>query len=378
MGKVKNILIVSHFFYPEITPRALRITALVRELVRTGHTVTMVVPNKQIYHDHPLELKGLTLLYGDSAPTQEGAVPRRKRLRRYIPEFLVRWLLYFYNHEFFAKYDAGLERRLCTMQGTFDLLISSSYPVAVHRAVMKAFRRNAALQARVKVAEFSDPPMRGEFNRSFFPAYGLFLRRMGRFFDRFVIPVENARPCYTAYKPQEEILVIPQGFDLSSVTRQEYHPHSRPTFAYAGRFYQHTRDPRCLFEHLTAWGRDFSFTLYLIDCEPYFERMLKEYQQRLPGRITLHRALSREELIEQLSGMDFIVNQNYTYATATPIKLIDYALAGRPVFSFSSLDFDTVALDRFLAGDYSDALRLPPLEEYDIRTVAQRFVDLSD
>ena len=376
MANSKNILIVSHFFYPEITPRALRITALVREFVREGHRVTVVLPNKQIYHDHPFDLSGVTVLYGDSAPVREGGVSSRKRLRRFIPEFVVRILLYFYNHEFFAKYDEGIERRLAAMSGDFDLLISSSYPVAIHRAVMKAFRRNSNLTARMKVAEFSDPPMRGEFNRSFFPAYHLFLHRMGRFFDRFVIPVRNALPCYTAYKPEGEIRVIPQGFDLSEVERQSYTPHERPTFAYAGRFYQHTRDPRVLFECLAAYEGDFLFVLYLIDCEPYFTRLIEEFQGKVRGKIVVRSPLPRRELIRELSGMDFIINQDYTYATATPIKLIDYSLASRPVFSFSATNFDRALFNRFLSGDYSGALRLPDISNYDIRTVARQFMEM--
>lgn len=371
--KHKRILIVSNFLYPEITPRAGRTTELAREFARRGYAVTLVVPNKQAYHDQPLDVEGVTVLYGDSPIAPEGAANARKKLRRFIPGWAMRAILYFWNHEFWAKYDKGVERRLMRLDGDFDMLMSISYPVAIHRAVMRAFARNPRLTARCRIAEFSDPPMRGEYNSSFFPAYGCFLRRMGRFFDRFVIPVENAMPCYLKYKPREEIAVIPQGFDNSGVRVREYRPHSRPTFAYAGRFYRNTRNPRPLFEHLASLDRDFEFVLYLIDVEPYFADMIEELRGKVKGTITVRPALPRNELIHELSAMDFVVNHQFSYSTATPSKLIDYALADRPVFSFSPVEFDTALLDRFLNGDYSGGLTLPPIGDYDIRNIGDKF-----
>lgn len=370
---MKKILIVSNFFYPEITPRAMRTTELAREFAGRGHSVTLVIPNKKIYRDNPLKIEGLDILFADSPVSDGTEVPARRKLRKFIPGWGMRLLLYFYNHEYFAKYDKGIEKRLMELDGDFDFLLSVSYPAAIHRAVMIAFEKNDKLTAKFKAAEFSDPPLRGEYNKYFFPAYGLFLKKAGRFFDRFVIPVENAKPCYLRYKPESGIVVIPQGFDNSGVTVKDYTPNDPVTFGYAGRFYRNTRDPEPLFRYLAESGRDFKFHLYLTDCEPYFEDMISEYRSLCKGEIIVHGALPRNELIYELSGMDFLVNHNFNYRTATPSKLIDYALTGRPVFSFSSDTFDGASFGRFLEKDYSDALRLPDTEDYDIADIAEKF-----
>jgi len=90
----------------------------------------------------------------------------------------------------------------------------------------------------VTIAEFSDPPFRGDVARTVFPAYFLYLKRWARQFDYFTIPVEKTLPCYTPYIDRDRVRIIPQGFDLSTVRRLPYTPHAKPVFAYAGRFYE--------------------------------------------------------------------------------------------------------------------------------------------
>lgn len=368
-----KILIVSYFFEPEITPRAYRTAELAKALVRRGHEVTVVLPNKTVFRENPVENEGVRILYADGPQVSGGAGKVSGSARRAMPGWLVRTILYFYNHEFFAKYDKGIYRRLAGIEGHYDLLLSVSYPVAIHRAVIKALGKNPGLTAEVKLAEFSDPPMRGEYNKSYFPPYGCFLKKAGKFFDRFVIPVENALPVYLKYKPAGEISVIPQGFDNSGIEVRPYREHDRPTFAFAGRFYRNTRDPEPLLRYLADSGRDFHFLLYLIDRDPYFDGMIDRYNSISKGTIEVCPPLPRNELIGELSTMDFLVNHNFTYRTATPSKLIDYSLAGRPVFSFGSDNFDAAVFGKFLDGDYTSATPLPDPSYYDIDQIAASF-----
>ncbi len=368
-----KILLVSYFFEPEITPRAYRTAELAKAFARRGHDVTVVLPNKALFADIPRRYDGIRFEFADGPAVSGAPNPATGKVRRSLPRWLVRLILYFYNHEYLAKYDKGLYRRLCALQGEYDLLISVSYPVAVHRAVMNAFRRNSSLTVRFKVAEFSDPPMRGEYNSSYFPLYNRFMKRAGKFFDRFVIPVENALPVYLPFKPAGEISVIPQGFDNSGITVPPYEKNVRPTFAFAGRFYRNTRDPEPLLRYLADCGRDFRFDLYLIDRDPYFDRMIARYNDLSRGEIAVHSPLPRNRLISALGSADFLVNHNFTYGTATPSKLIDYSLTGRPVFSFSSDRFDPTEFARFMDGDYTGATPLPDPSVYDIDNIARSF-----
>ena len=381
MSDSKKILMVSDACYPELSPRAFRTTELARELAREGHRVTLLIPNRQVFRDDPLQADGLRVIFADGTVEGRGgsAVARRnKSIRRFIPKFAQRWILYFYCHEFFAKYNPGIFRQLVALDEPFDAVLSISYPAAIHRAVSRAMRRNPNLGHAVTIAEFSDPPFRGDVAPNVFPAYYLILKCWGRRFDYFTIPVEKALPCYTPYIDRDRVRIIPQGFDLSTVRRLPYTPHAKPVFAYAGRFYERIRDPKFFFDFLATLDTDFRFDLYVNYLDPCFREMIREAQGRVTGEIALHDPLPREKLIERLSQADFVVNFDNATSNATPSKLIDYAMSGRPILSFNERTFDPEGFHAALSGDYSAKVKGIDLSQYDIRRIADRFEELID
>lgn len=113
-----------------------------------------------------------------------------------------------------------------------------------------------------------------------------------------------------------------------------------PVFAYAGRFYERIRDPKFFFDFLATLDTDFRFDLYVNYLDPCFREMIREAQGRVTGEIALHDPLPREKLIERLSQADFVVNFDNATSNATPSKLIDYAMSGRPILSFNERTFD--------------------------------------
>jgi len=202
------------------------------------------------------------------------------------------------------------------------------------------------------------------------------LRQWGRLFDWFAVPVEKALPCYTPYMDPSRIRIIPQGFDLEAVSLPDYLPNPEPTFAYAGRFYENIRDPQFFFDFLETVDSPFRFDLYINHLEDRFAGMIRRAQERVRGRIVLHEPLPRERLIEKLAEADFLINFDNTTSNATPSKLIDYAIARRPILSFNGRTFDAEAFRAALRGDYSGQVRGIDLARYDIRTVAAEFVEL--
>ena len=79
-----------------------------------------------------------------------------------------------------------------------------------------------------------------------------------------------------------------------------------------------------------------------------------------------------------MAEADFLVNFDNTTSNATPSKLIDYAIARRPILSFNDRTFDAGAFRAALRGDYAGQVRGIDLADYDIRTVAARFLALID
>ena len=85
----------------------------------------------------------------------------------------------------------------------------------------------------------------------------------------------------------------------------------------------------------------------------------------------------RKELIDILSGMDFLVNiSNVNSPNQLPSKLIDYGIAGRPILDVNPINSNTNQIDEFMSGDYSSALKIANLQDYHIGNVVDKFEGL--
>lgn len=373
--KPQKILIVSNFFAPENTPRAFRVTALVERLVERGTKVCLVLPNKEIYHNNPTVKHGLEIVYAQSPLEKASVNLTRKTSGGFLPKFLREAILFFLSHEYFIKYDKGIEKVLLELDDQFDLVLSVSYPVAIHRAVAKAIKKNKKLKYKVLAAEFSDPAFRNEYWRAIFFYYKKVMRSWAKLFDYFIIPTNVALDCYTPFMAADKVKIIPQGFDLNAFEHRQYKPHAIPTFAYAGRFYEKIRDPEFLFKYLCSLEADYRFELYVNVCDQKFDAMIDKYVALSGSRIVRCEPLPREKLISHLSTLDFLINLEYTNGDASPIKLIDYGMSSRPIISFKQQNFDRSKFHSFFSGDYSHATKID-MSAYDIDTVVDQFLDL--
>ena len=371
----RKLLIVSNFFYPEITPRAFRTYELVKEFCKQGDKVTLILPNKDIYHNNPVNIKNLTILFSVSeikkTDTTATAPIHRKKRESTVIKKLKRVVLYFFPREIYFFYNKGIITALSGISESFDSIISIAQPLGIHLTVTMALRKNKYLRKTVRIAEFSDPMFHGQLSRTF-PANWLYGYLFSSAFHYFVIPVESAIGAYTRFKSKANIKVIPQGFDLSDYDIAEYKPNGRITFAYAGSFYPDLRDPRYFLDHLLNTNTDFLFKLYIPKRSLFFESLIQPYKEQLKDKLQLYESIPRKELIYELSKADFLINFNNENAQMVPSKLIDYAIAGRPIISFNSRTFREKDFLAFMGGNYSDAVRVN-VSDYDIKNVVSSF-----
>ena len=98
---------------------------------------------------------------------------------------------------------------------------------------------------------------------------------------------------------------------------------------------------------------------------------------KLRNKIQLKNYIPREELLKELGKYDFLINfENVELPGLLPSKLIDYAIADRPILSLNTSDLNTQLISDFFKGNYEKSLLINNLENYQINNVAQRFVDL--
>lgn len=360
-----NILLVSGFFYPENTPRAFRTTELAKEFVRRGHTVTVIVP-QSTYDYSDFLAKYPIMIINYNKPVGSRVFTKIPILDRIIFRLL---------NQFYAYPNIMLRKPLRSVikdvQG-YDLLITIAVPHMIHWEFGKLYAKGKHA-AKNWVADCGDSFMLNKSINYKQPFYFKHLEKTWcRYCDYIAVPLESEKE---NYYPEfaNKIRVIPQGFDFSEIDGVKEKPHNEvPTFAFSGSFIPNLRDPRPILEYLCSTDKEFKFIVYSKQRElfaPYFEKMGK--------RLEMRDLIPRQELLNVLRQCDFLLNIDNGKAKGRPSKLIDYALSGRPILSLNSSELDKGLIDEFLRGDYTRQYVIENIEQFNIKKVAQLFLDLS-
>ena len=363
----KDILLVSSAFYPELSPRSFRATELAREFCRQGHRVVVISKHREHDYTDFLNEVPVTLKMWSRARFPAVPVSRIKSLNRLL-RGLARILQILFEYP--AIEEMFRVKRMLRNEQGYDLMISFAVPFPVQWGAAKGWRRKRPV-AHTWVADCGDPYMGDvldSFRKPFY--FGFLERSFCRKADYISIPVESARPAY--YKQfHDKIRVIPQGFEFDLTARKEARVHnSVPQFAYAGGFLQGIRDPRLLMSNLMDCDRPFRFHIFTNQPE-----ILDKYREGLGDKLVVSGYIAREELLNVLSGMDFLINFDNNTTLNVPSKLIDYAIINRPVLNIDK-NFNGEWIREFLDGDYSKRMQLPEPEQYHIKSVTRLFMDL--
>ena len=360
-------MIISASFYPEISPRSFRTTELAKEFSRKGHDVTVYIPLKgydysSFSKEHRLTIRNVGELKYKKINLKGGRIELtlRRVLRRGL-NLLFEWP----DIELMFKV-----RRILINESGYDLLVSIAVPYSIHWGVAMA-RSNSRRIAACWAADCGDPYM-GDTTDSFRKLF--YFKYLEKWFcrkaDYISIPFKGAT---SAYYPEfhHKIRIIPQGFSLDNVKIPKFSKiENYPVFAYAGGFIPGRRDPDQLLGFLSACNRKFKFIVYTSQ-----EGFLLQAKKNLKDKLEIRQNIPREELLVVLAGMDFLINLDNNTHTQLPSKLIDYAIAGRPVLNINS-GTDFTALVEFLEGNYRSKMNMEDISNYDIRSIAEKFINL--
>lgn len=377
-----RILIVSYSYIPERSPRAHRTFELVREFSKRGHKITLILPDYGVEDSHSFEGVDVIhirsgVLFNRSAKIQgnyrQGGgienMGKQSFLRKIANAFFHQIFLGGKSFEYLIPVFFAVKR----LKGVFDLGISIGLPINSHFgfALGTFFGGPKVI---TKVADYGDP-----FSYCSGSILHIWIEKMLlRRFDYVTVPVVGALEAYRRIVDTYKLKVIPQGFDFSCVSTAPYVRNTPVTFGYAGVFYEGVRNPYSFFDFLTRLDFDFSFIVYTRFDHSFTRSFLKKYQNELKGKLVVLPAISREELVYELSKMDFIINIQNTKSIQSPSKLIDYKLSGRPVHNISCVDFQSDNFMRFMALESQLSDVKLDLDNYDIFHVANKFIQLSN
>lgn len=364
-----KILIVTDGFFPEISARSLRATELAKELARQGHNVKVISKERQFNvrafeHDYNLEYGSFGKLRLPEIKQKGGKL--ELLLRRIVNRLLV--LLFEYPLiEIMLRVKNALKNEL-----GYDLLISIAAPHPIHWGVAWGNNKHNIVAAKW-IADCGDPYM-GERADTFrkMPYFKYLEKWFCRKADYISVPINDA---ISAYYPEfrHKIFVIPQGFDFSNIKLADYHKNSDyPIFAFAGSLTMYIDTAPPFFSYLLSVASHFKFILY-VETLGWAE----EFVLKLGSKIEVRKYIPREQLVYELSRMDFLVNFMYKTNVQRSSKLINYALSCRPILCIDVENDFKQTFQEFISGDYHQQYPVRDIDDFNISKVAKQFVDLS-
>ena len=378
-----NILIASYFFFPENTPRAFRTTELAKIFLKNGHKVDLFIPEYEYdYSDFysDVNLKIFKIQTGFLLnKKQKYKINHKSKSKDVIITkgygLLKKFLIKVYNY-FTAgrtiEYYPELIKAIRKTPEEYDLIISISLPFIVNYAVARAF--NSKCNA-IKIVDYGDPFY--YYQKGKIAPYFKWLEKrvLNNFYDYVLLPTEKGIEFFVNYNIENKIKIIPQGFDFSEIKTARYKKNEVITFGYAGLFYNDIRDPRPFFDFLDRTNKDFRFIVYtdLINKESF--NLIKDYVKKLGEKFILHSLIPRIDCVYELSKLDFLVN--FESYHASPSKLIDYTLSGRPILSIDTKKMDDNKILNFLNGDYKDNFKLD-ISKFDINNIYREIMKLKE
>lgn len=363
-----KILVISQHLFPMQTPRAHRTTELVRELARQGHEVTLyAVLGKHDYSNFEksfnITIRNIPLKWMVH-PYNSDNDNKRTLTDKILGKILKK--LEFPNIEFLFRVPEILKN-----DHAYDALITIADPHQIHWGAAR-FRENFShLFPPVWIADCGDPFMMNGSKSGHLKLFENFERRFCKACDYITVPVEEAKKGYYQ-EYRYKIEVIPQGFDFEIDQNRSEPINEILTFAYAGTFYKDIRNPESFLNYLSEIKTDFRFEVFSSHND-----LIEQFKPILRDRLVIRQPLNRAELIEELKNKDFLVNiENVDSPAQIPSKLIDYAIAGRPILSVNPVNLDTRVIDEFIMMNYDHKYVVKNIDQYLISNVTKKFINL--
>jgi hypothetical protein len=360
-----KIVIIAQNCSPSLGPRQHRTTELAKEFARRGNEVIVYALLGDYDYSYLSKQTGIT--FKDLGKSRFGIIDNLGYYNKNI----------FYRavNKFFGKFFEFPFIELIPMvskalkkEGSIDYLITIAQPHTIHWGTSHFLKKNKR-NIKFWVADCGDPFMKDPFNsRPFY--FKKLEKKWGNLCNHISVPIANARNAY--YQEfKNKIKIIPQGFQFDNVKLAEYHPNEIPTFAYSGFIYKGKRDVSKFLEYLSNIETQFKFIIYTQN-----NAVLTRYLEQFGRRLEIRDYVPRKELLFELSKMDFLINISNNSNVQVPSKLIDYALTNRPILEISSEFKESVEIKEFLQGNYRKRKIISKIEQYNIKNIADAFLNL--
>ncbi len=365
-----KIVIISSVIFPRQSPRSFRATELAKFFAKQGHDVYLyAVLGKYDYHEFEKNtgIKVCSLGKVHFVTLNSDGYVRNNAIDRLLKRMLGNSL------EFPGIELLWKTKKVVSQLRNVDLLVTIAIPYPIHWGAAWAKKKYPLSFPKVWVSDCGDPFMGNSVGKAH-PAYFQKIEDFwGQQTDYISVPLVEAKQAYSK-KVQDKIRVIPQGFDFSNVKIDKcFKENDVPRFAYAGAIYPGYRDPTKMLEYLCSRNDiNFEFIVYTKN-HVFFEK----HKSILGEKLIIKDYVPREQLLWELSQMDFLVNIKNNSSVQSPSKLIDYYLTGRPIIDITTEYKEEVVFEEFLSKNYVHQHIKTDISQFDINNVGQQFLQIA-
>jgi hypothetical protein len=371
-----RLLIVTHSYYPALTPRAFRWAAIAEALASDGHDV-YVVCNKEIGTERSETINNVkvyrvgtnlreifrsflgisSFTFGISRSTEVSRQRLLTAVRAYIGK-IIKWI---YGHSVkkilwpdfscFWYFPAVACASKLLEKIYFDVVVSVSLPFTDHCAgleLKKRFGKRWIVDIGDPFSFMSETPVNNHrlYSRLNYRVESEVLNHA----DAIAVTTDATKTQYLKHFPDlgaNKISVIPP---LFVVPTEVYKPMlffadpNKTRLVFAGTLYSKIRNPSVLLELFSrllksSVGKNLELHFFglINDCEPYF----KKYQALIGVQVFLHGLVSRASAVSAMRGATILVNLGNSTAYQLPSKVVEYVMLGKPVLNIASQSYDS-------------------------------------
>lgn len=340
-----NILIVSHRFAPDPSPRAFRWATLAQAWAEEGHEVSVLTSAKPGLPQDETD-RGVRILRTGPAwrvkAGQVGGNPIKKVARSLYRKFLrpQQW------PDYAASWLKSAEGRVASLSQP-DLMITVSHPHSSHVVGLASRRTFSAVRWIVDIGDpfsfLTETPMNdlSRFGERNVRSEAEVLAAA----DAVAVTCEPCRQEYALRFPEsaEKLKVIgPMLPPIVFPPRRRSADPKRVDWVFAGRFYPKIRTPDGLLRLFAAVRQSDSartHSLHLFGDANGFEDLVESP----PPGVFWNGMVSREIAMQALADADLLVHLGNTTVYQLPSKAVEYAMALRPILNISPHERDLSA-----------------------------------
>lgn len=371
-----RLLIIAYSYYPALTPRAFRWTAVAEALVSRGHDV-YVICNKEatvrksesvngvkVYRVGANFRESFRIWLGSSSPNfmASGAMDADPKAPfKTVQVYIARMVKWIYDHSVkkilwpdfacFWYFPALACANNLLQKGKFDAVVTISLPFSGHCVGLKLKKRYGIRW----IVDIGDPfsfmietPVNNHrlYRRLNYRTESKVLN----YSDGITVTADATKIQYMTRFPNltaDKISVIPPLF-VEPVDEDKPAPFfpdfSKTRLIFAGTLYEKIRNPSALLELFNRLLKstdgenlELHFLGVINDCYKFFDK----YRALIGVKIFLHGLVPRATAVKAMQGGTILVNLGNSTTFQLPSKVVEYAMLGKPVLNITNQPSDS-------------------------------------